>query len=122
MRIRCSILIIMLTAAASLVLMAGAARAVEPPAAGDTIVLTDGRTLVAPILKETTDSVWLDLGHDVLEIPRTRIESIVRMEQTDVASEDAGTVSLYRVARGLAERTPREQAKRFGEAVIKVST
>ncbi|QYK48567.1 MAG: trypsin-like peptidase domain-containing protein [Phycisphaeraceae bacterium] len=88
---------------------------------GDTLVLTDGRSITAPILKETAETIWLDLGHSVVEIPRSRIDSIVRARRDELATE-ASAKDLYHVALDLPERAPREQAERFGDAVIKVST
>jgi len=94
----------------------------QPVEGADTVVLTDGRTLVAPILKETSEAIWLDLGYDLLKIPRTRIESIDRGAEVEpLAVDDAGE-RLFRTRTGLPERTPSDLAKRFGEAVIQVST
>lgn len=94
----------------------------EPaPPRSDSVTLTDGRSISAPILKETAESVWLDLGDQVVQVARSRIEAIVRAEPEPDA-EDAGGDALYRVARGLPERPPKELAKRIGEAVIMVST
>ena len=91
--------------------------------AGDTITFRDGRTVVAPILKETADAVWIDLGFDVMRAPRAEIESIARaVPDDDADAADTRRAALFRTARGLPERTPPEQAKRFGEAVIMVST
>jgi len=97
----------------------GVAYAQSSPAAGDEIRLSDGRTLVGPILKESEKTVWLDVGFTVIEIPKSEIESIVRHEVQEVELEEGG---LFAVATTLVEREPKEQAKRFGEAVIMVST
>ncbi len=107
-------------AALSLCLLQAPMASAAPEA--DTVHLTDGRTLIAPILKETSEAVWIDLGHDVVRVPRTSIDRIDRAESLseDVALTDADR--LFRTAKSLTERTPREQAERFGEAVIKVST
>lgn len=102
-----------------------AASAAEPaPAAppSDTVRLTDGRTIVAPIVKETSEAVWIDLGHDIVKTPRDRIESIIRAEPVEASDADARQDDLFRVSVALPERAPKELAKRFGEAVIKVST
>lgn len=97
----------------------GVAYAQSSPAAGDEIRLSDGRVLVGPILKESEKTVWLDVGFTVIEIPKSEIESIVRHEVQEVELEEGG---LFAVATTLVEREPKEQAKRFGEAVIMVST
>lgn len=88
---------------------------------GDTVKLTDGTSIVAPIIKETSEAVWVDLGYTIVEVPRTRIDSVIRKDpqgaQADVKQSD-----LFRVATNLPERPEKELARQFGEAVIKVST
>jgi serine protease Do len=87
----------------------------------DLVTLVDGRTLSAPILKETADTLWLDLGDQVISIPRSRVESVIRAEP-EPEGEATDAKSLFRVAKGLAESTPKELAKKIGEAVIMVNT
>lgn len=96
-----------------------APRSGEP--AVDTVTLRDGRRVVAPILKETAEKLWLDLGYTVVEVPRVEVDSIDRAEP-DAAVEDAQKNDLFRVASNLPERSPKELARRFGEAVIMVQT
>lgn len=87
----------------------------------DTITLLGGRQITAPILKEATEAIWLDLGHDVVRIARDRIESITR-DDDDETPAASKAQSLYRVTTGLAERTPTDLAERFGDAVVLIST
>jgi serine protease Do len=87
----------------------------------DMVTLVDGRVISAPILKESAESLWLDLGDQVVSIPRSRIESVVRAEP-EPEGESLDAKALYRVAKGLAESTPKELAKKIGEAVIMVNT
>ena len=91
--------------------------------ATDTVTLIDGSAVSAPILKETAETLWLDLGHEVVSIPRNRIESIERAE-SDAATDpnNVEEFALFRTARTLSESVPKELAKTIGEAVIKVST
>jgi serine protease Do len=96
---------------------------VAPKPAVDVVHLLDGRTIEAPILKETSETIWLDLGHEVIALPRNRIESIDRAEQTDASAEDKPDErQIYQTALRLPESTPQELAKKYGEAVIMVST
>lgn len=88
---------------------------------GDTVKFTDGRVVIAPILKESADTVWLDLGFDVLKAPRSTIESIERRSDSGAVAP-ASTDSLFRTAKSLPERSAKEQAERFGEAVVMLST
>lgn len=99
----------------------GAPAAIHKPAA-DTIILNDGSCIVARILKETADAFWLDFGDQVIRLDRARVESVERAspdaeEPTQVTQE-----SLYRTARNLPERSPKDLARRFGEAVVMVNT
>ena len=93
--------------------------AADPPA--DRIKLTDGREVVAPILKETSERLWLDMGFTVLEVPRAQVEAVTR-GTPDEAGKDARSDDLFRVSPNMPERAPKELARRFGEAVIMVST
>lgn len=99
------------------------AHAAEPAAPGkmDAVTLVDGRTISAPILKENAETLWLDLGDQVVAIPRSRVESVVRAE-ADTESESIDPKALFRVGRDLAESTPKELAKKLGEGVIMVNT
>lgn len=92
------------------------------PVDADTIRFTDGRVVSAPILKETADTLWLDMGFDVLKVPRSLIESIERANPDKSPTAGADTERLFSSARNLPERSAREQAERFGEAVILIST
>jgi serine protease Do len=90
----------------------------------DTVTMNDGKTIMAPILKETAEKVWLDMGFDVLVVPRSDIRSILRADR-DLTEADEGDPSalFFTVAPGtLPESSPRELARTIGEAVIKVST
>jgi len=86
----------------------------------DTLTLEDGTTLTAIILKETSDRLWLDLGFTVIEVPRAQVVSIQRVTNADTG--ETAERDLYRTASSLPERSPKELSRRFGEAVIMVST
>ena len=94
-------------------------------AAIDTVTLTNGRAIVAPILKETPQTLWLDLGNDVLAISRAEVASILRAD-ADLAAQaiDTDEDALFRTADAsrLAVSSPQQLAQTIGEAVIKVST
>lgn len=97
----------------------------DAPAIGaevDIVTLRDGRSIQAPILKETRQTVWLDLDFEVVAIPRAEIESILRADRTEGATVQNDRRRLYRIAQSPSERSPREHAKRIGSAVILVST
>jgi len=94
----------------------------ESPGEGslDTVRLSDGSTISATILKEDGQTLWLDLGHAVIEVPRDRVESIVRAGGDEGGEESSE--SIFRTASSLPERAPRDLARRFGDAVVMVST
>lgn len=104
------------------ILTAAAAEDQAPaPRKIDVVTLVDGNSITAPIIKETGEKLWLDLGDQVLELPRSRVESILRADAAP-ESDAADANALYRVGKDLAESTPKELSKRLGEAVIMVST
>lgn len=102
----------------------GGASAAAPPVALnlDTITLNDGRTIMAPIIKESATTLWLDLGADIISVPRSQVQSILRAEHDASDDDQARSKDLFRTARRLAESTPKDLSKKIGEAVIKVST
>ncbi len=96
--------------------------AADPSLKTDRITLRDQRTIDAPIIKETGEAVWLDLGYSVVEVPKTEIDTIQRKAADDKPVAEVHTGDLFRTAVDLPERSPKELARRFGGAVIKVST
>lgn len=91
----------------------------------DRVVFTDGRVVAAPIIKETGEAVWLDLGYDVVRVPRTSVERIERAERAEGEGvvETTGAGRLYRVATGNPpERSSKEQSERVGSAVVLINT
>ncbi|MFG0326744.1 MAG: S1C family serine protease [Phycisphaerales bacterium JB037] len=99
-----------------------AAQSEQVVSQSDVVVLTSGQRLTAPIIKETAQAIWLDLGPTVVEVPRADIAEIVRRGDADAVAVEADEKDLFRTAMDLSERAPKEQALRFGDAVIKVST
>lgn len=109
------------TGLAGAVVCVGAGMAAGSIAPPDRIKLSDGREVVAPILKETSERLWLDMGFTVLEVPRTQVESVTR-GTPDAAVEGTPSDDLFRVSPNMPERAPKELARKFGEAVIMVNT
>lgn len=105
--------------AAATVATKATATASEP---ADRVTLSDGRTVTAPILKETAEFIWLDMGFDVLQVPRGSVETIERAKQDDGSTEARSAKDIFRTAERLPERTPKELSRRYGGAVIKVQT
>lgn len=131
--------LISLFSVASILAFSGSALAAEPaaeapkteasPAAPaalknlDTVTLADGKTIIAPIIKESATTLWLDLGTEVIALPRSQVQSILRAQKDDSEADTAASKKdLFRTAKKLAEGTPKDLAKKIGESVIKVST
>jgi serine protease Do len=91
-------------------------------AAAETITLTDGAIINAPIIKQTSEAIWLDLGSDVVRIDRERVERIEASDESEAPATFAETGRLYRMVETRVERTPEQQARRFGGGVVKVAT
>lgn len=107
---------------------AAASQASGPGPAGgdprqtDRMVLVDGTEIAASILKETDETLWVDLGHTVVSVPRARI---ARIERAGVAAKEEGATSgrdLFRTAGALPEKPPKDLAREYGGAVVLVST
>jgi len=78
-----------------------------------------GRQVTAPVVKESGDAVWLDLGFDVLRVP---VRHILRRERAGAAGPAEVQVAEEEIfARAeLPEVSIAEGARRVGEAVVKV--
>jgi serine protease Do len=90
------------------------------PAAADTVKLKSGGTLQGKVLKQSEKTIWLDVGPDVLSFDMDDVDSVELAEVTETAVTKSE--SIFHTARNLRELPPKEQAKRIGPAVIKVST
>ena len=98
---------------------------------GKVITLRSGQQINAEVIRQDEQVVILDLGYDLLRVPRSQVESIkddVPTQNTsdgttsqDLAAPESRSEGLYRTAR-LARTTIEQNVKRFGEAVVMVST
>jgi serine protease Do len=94
-----------------------------PLAIGETIVLREGQTITAEVLRESAERVVVDLGYDVLSIPRRSIREI-RADApttTQAAGHVQATDDLYSTA-DLPPQSVKPLAERFGEGVALVSS
>ncbi len=91
------------------------------PALADIVLLHGGQRIEAPVLHQDAERVVVDLGFDVLSIPR---RVVLRLEQESATTRGATahvTEHLYSVA-DLPKRSIEELTERFGDAVVKVSS
>ncbi|MBL8878372.1 MAG: trypsin-like peptidase domain-containing protein [Phycisphaerales bacterium] len=90
------------------------------------IVLTDGQTIHAEIIREYSDRVVIDLGFDAVSIPRQHIRSIEDAPDATTTSAPAladarSSENLYSTAR-LQPDSVKNLAARFGEGVLLISS
>lgn len=114
----------------SLIVVALIASIAVPSDLIKTIVLQGGQEIRAEIIRQDDQAVILNLGHDLLRVPRSQIQAIrddtpapeaPNPETESQAPEEFRTQGLYRVTAPV--RTTIEQnAARFGEAVVMVNT
>ncbi|MCA8951812.1 MAG: trypsin-like peptidase domain-containing protein [Planctomycetes bacterium] len=90
---------------------------IEITTAVERLDLGNGCTLQGRVLRETEQTVFLDVGYDVLKVP---VAAVVRREGVDgKATGNIRRETLFAEAE-LPERSVAEGAKLFGEAVVKI--
>jgi serine protease Do len=95
----------------------------------DDVHLVNGSRVEGLIIKETATTVFVDIGFDVLSIPRAQIREIVKPDLSEENAIDANvharnvrlTDDLYRTA-DLSPAPLEEHARRLGEGVVLVRT
>jgi len=108
----------------SLALMAGGVAA----SSAATIQLKENVSIVGKVLAEKADFVVVDLGFDVLSVPRTHILQILEKaevpgEEADLASLSASRDTLFVASSSQGpERLVRDLVGNLGEAVVQVRT
>jgi serine protease Do len=101
---------------------AAALAALAASASAEIISLSDGRKVVAEILREYPDRIVVDMGFEVLTIPRTQIVSIAKQENPiEPEQKINNTKNLYSTA-DLPPRSIKELTEQFGEGVVLVSS
>lgn len=83
---------------------------------GDVIVLKSGQRIEGEVLKVQKETVFVDVGVDVIRIPVDQIQERVSTEpvKADTARIDSGVF----LSADLPERTVKELVSRFGEGVV----
>jgi serine protease Do len=89
------------------------------PAQRDVIELKSGQKIEAPVLKEESDALFLDLGFDVLRVPTA---SINKRTHRDAAPPAATAEADCFLTARLPVRTVKELAATYGEGVVLVQT
>jgi serine protease Do len=93
------------------------------PASADVLHLGKGRRLEGEVLKETPETLFVDVGFTVLAVPRREILRREASRGEGASEETAETVSgdLYRTA-DRKEMSVKDNVARVGSAVVLVST
>jgi serine protease Do len=87
----------------------------------DIVFLNSGSQLHGDIIKRTDNQLWIDIGPKIIEVNVSQVKD-VQLAVQDIDKLEVDTTHLFRTSEGLPELSPREQAKRVGASVIKVST
>lgn len=89
----------------------------------DTIVLKDRNSISAPVIKESSEHVYVDLGFDILKIPRGSIASIGSSSAASSQTPSAPTENkgLYAIGNPQVHSTV-EGVQAFGPAVVVVKS
>jgi serine protease Do len=94
--------------------------AAAAPAYADVLELKSGQKIEAPVLKESSDALYVDLGFDVVRVPTAMISK--RNHKTDSGPPPgAAETDCFLTAR-LPVRTVKELAATYGEGVVLVQT
>ncbi len=88
----------------------------------DVVTLTDDRSLTGTIVKQNSETIWIDVGFDVVAVPRSSVQSVLRADADGSTGATRDGKGFFSVADDLPESTPNELSKKIGEAVILVST
>jgi len=88
-------------------------------AQADVVTLRGGAVVQGRVLKRTDEKVWVDVGPEVLQFSVGDVEAIEL--DTPQAPVTSTSDSLFHTVDDPPVLSPREQAKRVGPAVIKVS-
>jgi len=96
-----------------------------PAGVARTVVLRSGQQIRAEIVKQDDQAIILDLGYDLLRVPRSQIQAIrddtPAQDKPATATPETQTQGLYRTGRP-ARTTIEQNVTRFGEAVVMVTT
>lgn len=91
-------------------------------AQADTIILKSGQKIVGQVLKDQQDSLFVDIGVDVIRVPQERIEKRIRDEPGEAEKVAAKADSGLLRTGELQPRSVKELVKKFAEGVVLVQT
>jgi serine protease Do len=86
----------------------------------DVLEMKSGQKIEAPVLKEESEAIYVDLGFDVVRIPTSQITKRIRPAEAEVPVA-APSGECFLTAQ-LPVRTVKELAATYGEGVVLVQT
>ena len=93
---------------------------VSIPVWGDVIELKTGHKLEGDVLKQQAETLYVDIGIDVVKVPLNQIKSR-RANEAAAAADQIQKHQLYRTAQ-LPRKSIKELTEKFGEGVVLVQT
>ena len=91
------------------------------PTVADVIELKTGHKLEGDVLKQQGDTLYVDIGIDVIKVPLNQIKSRAAAKDAANLPENTQKHQLYRTAQ-LPRRSIKELTEKFGEGVVLVQT
>ena len=93
----------------------------------ETVILKDGQRIIGEVVAEKPTALYVDLGYDLLRVPRDQVLKRSKGEDTGPASSSAPrSVELHAsgfYSSGVLKPSPvKELVGKFGEAVISIET
>ena len=90
------------------------------PARADVLELRGGQSVTGEVLKEDGDALYVDLGVDVIRIPKDRVLSR-QAESETAAGRDVNDRGIYKTA-NLAGGSVKQLSDKYGEGVVLIQT
>lgn len=92
----------------------------SPGLMADVILLKSGQRIEGEVLKVQKDTVYVDIGVDVIKVPVDQIQE--RISQEPVQEEAKKTDAGIFMSAEMPERTVKELVGKFGEGVVLIET
>jgi serine protease Do len=93
----------------------------------ETVILKDGQRVTGEVVAEKQNALYIDLGYDLLRIPRdqiarrTKVDEAVQQSVSSPRGIEADSSGLF--STGLLRPSPvKELVSKFGEAVVSIQT
>lgn len=91
--------------------------------ASHSVELTNGSAIKGEILLERPDTYYIDLGFDVIAVPKKAVSQLNRVDTEEgTFINETSSNKLYRVSKELSDRPIREWVEQLGEAVTLIQT